>query len=442
MSNKPPWMSKLALRIFREVGETEFSKPLVDIIAEEHDSVAMSEERLQQLWHQHGPYTWNEGQELAHEISRLLAAPAQPEYDVRLDLLVLLSWVRGLKTGEPMAPGEVDAMLKEQMPDLVTFAESRSAPAQPELDGAELIGTTIYNPSKQTIRYEREKAQPSQGDQPHITGCTFGGCLPRGVPGSCDCWCHRKPEQDSVDRARELVRIEVFPPSEHSKFRGEGATYRVLIGNMDALTTKCEKGAQDCANEYRRIIATYAASETAALRANYKIACDRLNGLGKDLDEKLAENERLQAIVATCERDIGLALADYHDSQAQLAQMTLAFTERESTLQGELAQRREALNAIDNLAAGAVCEKHINCPSCRIMEIAQSCSTASSAGWLKKHDAEVAAKALRDAGAIVKDTSILHCSSWGAAKRHLIKAISARADALAGEQPPKSGENK
>ena len=100
--------------------------------AQASGTTAMSEARLQQLCNQHGLYTWAEGQALAHEICRLRLAPAQPEYDVRPDLLVLLSWVRGLKTGEPIAPGEVDAMLKIQIPDLVTFAESRSAPAQPE----------------------------------------------------------------------------------------------------------------------------------------------------------------------------------------------------------------------------------------------------------------------------------------------------------------------
>ena len=103
----------------------------------------MSEERLQKIEGQFAS-DWNE---IRAEIRRLRSpdqrtlaayqqgledgrsAPAQP--DILPDILVLLSWVRGLKTGEPIVIGEVDDMLKKQIPDLVAFAESEQAqPAQ------------------------------------------------------------------------------------------------------------------------------------------------------------------------------------------------------------------------------------------------------------------------------------------------------------------------
>ena len=133
------------------------------------------------------------------------------------------------------------------------------------------------------------------------------------------------------------------------------------------------------------------------------------------------ENERLQAIVAKCERDIGLALADYKDSQTQLVQMS------------------EALNAIDNLAAGVVCEKHINCPSCRIMEIAQSCSTASSAEWLEGKLRAAEVEGMRNSAIICDGVAETYPSS-GVETEYTEGQVCARrirfgADALAGEQP-------
>ena len=103
--------------------------------------------------------------------------------------------------------------------------------------------------------------------------------------------------------------------------------------------------------------------------------CDSCNGTGhvERRKNQQAELERLRTIVATCERDIGKALADYNDSRAQLAQMREALEQAKTVFSftGYLGE----VTKIDNVLS----------------------STVSSAEWLEKHDAEVAAKALRDA---------------------------------------------
>lgn len=71
----------------------------------------------------------------------------------------------------------------------------------------------------------------------------------------------RVAAQPAGERLEQLVRIQVIPAGGHARFRSEGDTYRVLVGHMDALTTGSEKAAQDCADEYKRILAAFAAAE-------------------------------------------------------------------------------------------------------------------------------------------------------------------------------------
>ena len=119
------------------------------------------------------------------------------------------------------------------------------------------------------------------------------------------------------------------------------------------------------------------------------------------------ENERLQAIVATCERDIGLALDDYNDSQAQLTQM------------------REALEAHNTILLSLQVDSKWNFAARVNDTLALLSSTASSAEWLAQHDAEVEEKVLRNLADIYQ----------GEDDALTTGELRARADALAGEQP-------
>ena len=274
-----------------------------------------------------------------------------------------------------------------------------------------------------------------------------------------------QPEQGDVDNPEAWKGIGAQPDVERA----------IAFKNRPDIWEQLWKNANPDAKRSREqntawLMSAYAVSETAALRAKYEevvkmipdrpcitpdspcAELDALRQLEIDLrgmiaawrqaaHNKAAENERLQAIVATCERDIGKALADYHDSQAQLVQMS------------------EALNAIDNLAAGVVCEKHINCPACRIMEIAQSCSSTSSAEWLEKQRSEAAAPFIQRCAHLEKLNAELLCQSKEhdhAVEEKVLRNLAdiyqgeddalttgelrARADALAGEQPPTSPE--
>src|ERR1035441_9972427 len=133
-----------------------------------------------------------------------------------------------------------------------------------------------------------------------------------------------QPSQGDVERAREWLQANGY------------ALW--LTANSDS---------------FPRCVAAYADSETAALRAEDERVTIDLESLSRKVLELRAENKALQALVTICERDIGLALADYHDSQAQVREWkarqaeSFAFYEDEvrqlESCRAQLAQMREAL---------------------------------------------------------------------------------------------------
>jgi hypothetical protein len=192
----------------------------------------------------------------------------------------------------------------------------------------------------------------------HDQRCKFAAQPEQGSVDNPETWkgigeAYDKPTiaQPDVEAAREIAkRLTQKLVDEGQQFKDRGGCLQ--WPGSAAIEQAIVKGAE-----------AFAASQTATLEAK----CAAAKFICGAADE---ENERLQAVVAKCERDIGAALSDYHDSQVQLAQV------------------REAI-----------------CPACRSCFV--RITTAPSAEWLEKHDAEKDAQLtrMREALEIIRDGS-------------------------------------
>jgi hypothetical protein len=242
-------------------------------------------------------------------------------------------------------------------------------------------------------------------------------------------------------------------------------TAQMLLRIRASLKARAEGRNEGGDIEVMEAVDAIVASETAALRDKMEAATDNFVEEKLRADRAEAENERLQALVATCERDIGLALADYHNSQAQVREWkarqaeSFAFYEDEvrqlKSCQAQLAQMRELMEEFRD-AADEFVSKRFRAYAREVLS-----STASSAAWLEKHDAEVAAKAEQqwmpvDSGELPKPwagvltwsslESVMKChyrgdGTWGiySGDADIVvthwRPLPVPPDALAGEQP-------
>jgi hypothetical protein len=404
--------------------------------------------------------------------------PAAPVQASGTLAMIDSAWIDGAKCGFNLGIADnrdgLHAVIAARQKD-ITESRVRSAPAQPEpcLD-CDAAAKHSYSDAT-TPGFFYDKCEKHRAQSAHTTDCDEQLKALSGAHYPCTC---------DVERAREWLQANGYAlwlTANSDSFPRCVAAYDVNLTLTRGHKKDC-KGITKGGTVRRDIPCTcgYAASVTAALRAELdevtkhlttckenlgirqrdaKVHLEEISEMCQRAEKAEAENGRLQALVATCERDIGLARADYHDSQARVREWkarqaeSFAFYEDEvrqlEACQAQLSQVREAVTVVRKSATqysqydawlAGICDEVLS-------------STASSAAWLEKHDAEVAARAHHEAAEFIREWRECDCGHeqnpekykyntkcghainchWYIAAE--IETLASRADALAGEQP-------